>query len=84
MNTRNHSRSKAGSIWLPVIICTFFGVAILYVLSIGPVAMLLRQGLLPKASMPILRSFYMPLELLGNYIPLVRDLFEWYMELCGG
>lgn len=52
---------------------------VLYVLSIGPMALLADKGVLPRE--PV-REFYKPVVWLHDHTPLARPL-EWYGEVWG-
>ncbi len=58
-------------------------VLLLYPLSVGPVALLLKLGVIPASVEPVVRALYAPLNWLGDRSSLVTVLVRWYLELWG-
>jgi hypothetical protein len=58
-------------------------VFLLYPMSVGPVALLLKLGVIPASAEPVVRALYAPLSWLGDRSSLLTAFVRWYLELWG-
>jgi hypothetical protein len=72
---REHRPSSAGLVF---VIASLVLLPILYVLSTGPVALLVGTGALSRESFEII---YFPLVLIANYCPPIGQALERYVQL---
>lgn len=81
MSETNVTRRESSSGGAPVVVfllLTFFGLPVVYCLSIGPAIWLIeRTGMNPD----FFEIIYTPLEWLHSNVALVRPLLDWYVEL---
>jgi hypothetical protein len=55
----------------------------LYVLSIGPVSLLVDRGYLGEEWVPVVKTLYAPLYWLIKHSKVCEVIFQWYMGLFG-
>ena len=64
--------------WLIRLICLVVGLALIYALSVGPVAVLKHQGFISKATY---NAFYSPLEKVAEMPvagPILKAYYRWW------
>ena len=77
MSEHDEKRGGAGCVIGLVLVSLFLPV--LYVLSIGPAAWLVK-----RTDAQWICAIYYPLGLLGEYCQPLNDALEWYMKLWMG
>lgn len=78
MSERDDKRGGSG-VAIGCMLVLFF-LPVVYVLSIGPVALLVEHN----ASLEWIGYLYLPLGLLAEACPPIDDALEWYMDLWRG
>lgn len=71
-------RSAGDSSIVAVLLTALAVLPSLYVLSVGPAAMLREMGVI---SQPDMMRIYFPLVWLSLHVPLVSQSLDWYCEL---
>ena len=56
-------------------------VVLAYILSVGPVAGLMRKGIIPARFGPFIEAVYSPLEYTYDHMPAAKTAFDWYIGL---
>ena len=80
MHQAHHPRGRSGH--LAIVVALVIAVPALYVLSVGPVGMLVEKGHLGQTTAGVLEGLYAPLVWLHEHTPLRRPL-DWYARLWG-
>lgn len=57
---------------------------VLYVASVGPVAWLVNQEIIPETLMVLVEAFYLPLASAMELCKPFGEAIEGYIEICGG
>ncbi|MCA9114457.1 MAG: hypothetical protein KDA79_05185 [Planctomycetaceae bacterium] len=85
MNDSHHNSGTSAGRTSTFLLLGIVLLPLLYVLSVGPVAVLARNSLLGPEEGPLYQSlvvFYTPLEWCVQYeIPVVAPTLEWYVNL---
>jgi hypothetical protein len=58
-----------------------FALSLTYVLSLGPFAGLMFQGILPNESINIFDFIYYPLFKVADNVPILKRLMHWYIVI---